>query len=57
MRSNDGVAMYDPERRQYDIILNNSEDVLQARMLWTAVHEIGHIYLGHLDDSRTRISA
>jgi Zn-dependent peptidase ImmA (M78 family) len=57
MRSNDGVAMYDPERKQYDIILNNSEDVLQARMLWTAVHEIGHIYLGHLNDRRTQISA
>jgi Zn-dependent peptidase ImmA (M78 family) len=57
MRSNDGVAMYDPDTKQYDIILNNSADVLQARMLWTAVHEIGHIYLGHLDDQRTQISA
>jgi Zn-dependent peptidase ImmA (M78 family) len=57
MRSDGGVAMYDPERKQYDIILNNSDGVLQTRMLWTAVHEIGHIYLGHLDDRRTQISA
>ena len=57
MRSDDGVAMYDPSMQQYDIILNNSDGVLQTRMRWTAVHEIGHIYLGHLDDRRTQISA
>jgi hypothetical protein len=57
MRSDDGVAMYDPERKQYNILLNNSGGVLQTRMLWTAVHEIGHIYLDHLDDRRTQISA
>jgi hypothetical protein len=57
MRSNDGIAMYDPVAKQYDIILNNADEIPKTRMLWTAVHEIGHIYLGHLDDGRTKITA
>jgi len=52
MRSKDGLAMYDATRDQYDIILNASEDIPQTRMLWTAVHEIGHIYMGHLKDNK-----
>lgn len=56
MRSKDGVAMYDVKMDQYDIILNNDNSISQARMLWTVVHEIGHIYLGHLDNKLTKIT-
>jgi len=57
MRSNDGLAMYDAKTKQYDIVLNNRDDVPQTRMQWTAIHEIGHIYLGHLTNKRTRITS
>lgn len=58
MRSKDGLAMYDVARDQYDIILNASDNIPQTRMLWTAVHEIGHIYMGHLKDNKvTSITA
>ncbi|GHV48174.1 hypothetical protein FACS189499_07040 [Clostridia bacterium] len=57
MRSNDGLAMYDPKTNQYDIILNSGDDIPQTRMRWTAIHEIDHIYLGHLDNERTRITS
>jgi hypothetical protein len=52
MRSKDGLAMYDVARDQYDIILNAGDEIPQTRMLWTATHEIGHIYLGHLKDNK-----
>jgi len=54
MRSKDGLAMYDAACDQYDIILNAGDEIPQTRMLWTAIHEIGHIYLGHLKSSRVR---
>ncbi|MEQ8235616.1 MAG: ImmA/IrrE family metallo-endopeptidase [Syntrophomonadaceae bacterium] len=58
MRSKDGLAMYDVARDQYYIILNAGDEIPQTRMLWTATHEIGHIYLGHLRDSKvTSITA
>ncbi|MEG0835682.1 MAG: ImmA/IrrE family metallo-endopeptidase [Christensenellaceae bacterium] len=57
MRSKDGVAMYDVKLNQYDIILNGANSISQARRLWTVVHEIGHIYLGHLDNKRTKITS
>ncbi|MCX7749200.1 MAG: ImmA/IrrE family metallo-endopeptidase [Clostridia bacterium] len=57
MRSQDGIAMFDPATNQYDIILNNSDSIPQTRMLWTTVHEIGHIYLGHLGNERTKITS
>ncbi len=57
MRSNDALAMYDPKLKQYNIVLNNRDDIPQTRMQWSAMHEIGHIYLGHLDDERTRITS
>ena len=57
MRSNDGLAMYDPRSRQYDIVLNSDDNIPQTRMRWTAIHEIGHIYLGHLDNKRTSITS
>lgn len=56
MRSNDGISMYDVNTGQYNIILNRDESIPQTRMLWTVVHEIGHIYLGHLDDKRTKVT-
>jgi hypothetical protein len=52
MRSKDGLTMYDVAHDQYDIILNAGEEIPQTRMLWTATHEIGHIYLGHLKDNK-----
>ena len=57
MRSKDGVAMYDVKSRQYDIILNNDESIPGTRMLWTATHEIGHIYMGHLTGGLTKVTA
>lgn len=57
MRSKDGVAIYDVRLDQYNIILNNDESIPKTRMLWTAVHEIGHIYMGHLTNKRTKITA
>ena len=57
MRSKDGLAMYDPQKQQYDIVLNADNDVPKTRMRWTAIHEIGHIYLGHLDSQRKRITS
>lgn len=57
MRSKDGLAMYDVSRDQYDIIINSSDLIPPERMLWTVVHEIGHIYLGHLRDfKQTKIT-
>ena len=50
MRSKDGVAIYDIAKDQYDIIINSDDEIPPARMLWTVVHEIGHIYLSHLRD-------
>ena len=52
MRSKDGLAMYDVAHDQYDIILNAGDEIPQTRMLWTATHEIGHIYLGHLKNTK-----
>ena len=54
MRSKDGLAIYDVANDQYNIILNAGEEIPQTRMLWTAIHEIGHIYLGHLKSSRVK---
>ena len=54
MRSKDGLAIYDVANDQYNIILNAGEEIPQTRMLWTAVHEIGHIYLGHLKSNRVK---
>ena len=48
MRSDDGLSMYDVSRDAYDIIINASDDIPPGRVLWTKMHEIGHIYLGHL---------
>jgi Zn-dependent peptidase ImmA (M78 family) len=54
MRSKDGLAMYDAIHNQYDIILNADDKIPQTRMLWTAIHEIGRIYLGHLKDNKVK---
>ena len=54
MRSKDGLAIYDVAQNQYNIILNAGDEIPQTRMLWTAIHEIGHIYLGHLKSTRVK---
>jgi hypothetical protein len=51
MRSKDGLAMYDVDCDQYDIILNAGDEIPPKRLSWSATHEIGHIYLGHLKDN------
>lgn len=51
MRSQDGLSMYDVKRNSYDIIINAADEIPPGRMLWTKMHEIGHIYLGHLKDN------
>ena len=51
MRSQDGLSMYDVEVDKYDIIINAANDKPPGRILWTKMHEIGHIYLGHLRDN------
>lgn len=51
MQSQSGVAMYDVINGQYEIIINADKSISQGRMLWTKLHEIGHIYLGHLKDN------
>lgn len=49
MRSQDGLSLYDVNNKSYDIIINASDDIPPGRVLWTKMHEIGHIYLGHLE--------
>lgn len=48
MRSQDGLSMYDVKKDSYDIIINAADYIPPGRVLWTKMHEIGHIYLGHL---------
>ena len=50
----DGLAIYDPETDTYTIIIDESAEPF-GRVRWTVVHELGHIVLGHLTDSRTSI--
>ena len=49
MRSQDGLSMYDVKKDSYDIIINAADGIPEGRVLWTKMHEIGHIYLGHLE--------
>ena len=49
MRSQDGLSVYDVKNDLYCIYINASDEIPPGRMLWTKLHEIGHIYLGHLE--------
>ena len=49
MRSQDGMTIYDMKRNSYDILINAADDISEGRMIWTKMHEIAHIYLGHLE--------
>mgnify|MGYP000960183043 CR=1 FL=1 len=51
MRSQDGLSLYDVNADKYNIIINVAEGIPPGRILWTKMHEIGHIYLGHLRDN------
>ena len=51
MRSQDGLSMYDVKANKYRILINAADTITPGRMLWTKMHEIGHIYLGHLRDN------
>lgn len=46
-KSNSGATHYDPDTNRY-LILYNAE-MNAGRMRWTLAHEIGHIYIGHLE--------
>ena len=50
MRSQDGLSMYDVKKDAYDIIINATDEIPPGRVLWTKMHEVGHIYLGHLKE-------
>lgn len=52
MRSQDGLSIYDVKADRYDIIINAADSIPPGRVLWTKMHEIGHIYLGHLNENR-----
>lgn len=36
----------------YEYVINYNDSAMPERMNWTILHEIGHIYLGHLDDNK-----
>ncbi len=55
VRSNDGITIYDVEKRTYCIIINDDSNIPPGRMLWTKMHEIGHIYLKHLEKYNTTV--
>jgi hypothetical protein len=46
--------MYDVAHDQYDIILNAGDEIPSKRLRWSATHEIGHIYLGHLTENKIK---
>jgi len=50
--SKDGVTHYAIENEQYLIWLNADDAISFSRFRWTAMHEIGHIYLGHFTDNK-----
>ena len=56
MCSDDGVTRYNVEADRYDILINAAEGISEGRIRWTKFHEIGHIYLGHLQNERTEIT-
>ncbi len=47
-----GLSLYDVKTDSYNIIINAADSLSPGRVLWTKMHEIGHIYLGHLKDNR-----
>lgn len=51
MRSQDGLSIYDVRSDRYDIIINATDSIPPGRVLWTKMHEIGHVYLGHLKNN------
>lgn len=50
----DGLAIYDPGMDKYSIVLDEKAEPF-GRVRWTVIHELGHIELGHLNDTRTSI--
>lgn len=50
----DGLAIYDPDTETYSIIINEKAEPY-GRIRWTVVHELAHIVLGHLSNSKTSI--
>jgi len=57
LRSEDGMSAYDPQTKQYYITLNGDGKKPFSRLRWTAMHEIAHICLGHLDSPRDTLPA
>lgn len=50
-RSNDGCSHYIKENQQV-IIFYNDFIRYTSRIRWTIAHELGHLFLGHLDDDK-----
>lgn len=51
----DGLAIYDPVIKKYTILINEKAEPF-GRVRWTVAHELGHIVLEHLSDTRTTIN-
>lgn len=56
IKISDGRVYFEPLRKIYLIIYNDSPDIGRKRKYFTLAHELGHIVLGHLNDSRTEIN-
>lgn len=44
-------VIFNPDTDMYQYIIHYNDSANQGRMRWTIFHEIGHIYLGHHDNS------
>ncbi len=57
-RSDDAEVYYSPSLNRYIIYFNDLDDdkKMFRRHRFSIAHEIGHIFLGHLNDERTTIS-
>jgi Zn-dependent peptidase ImmA (M78 family) len=55
LQSYDGATFCHPNKKEYEIILNqydsDGSDRLPERIAWTCAHEVGHIYLGHFESN------
>lgn len=55
MQSDDGVTMYNVDEDRYDILINAADGISPGRIRWTKIHELGHIYLGHLEKNERTV--
>lgn len=48
----DGLSFYNPNKKTYEIWINNFASDYEPRLGFTIMHEIGHIRLGHKGSSK-----